>query len=153
VGLQLPNEDRLLGRGLYYGAGASEAPLCAGEDVLVVGGGNSAGQAVMHLASHAHTVTMLVRDRALSASMSQYLTSRILSQPNVDVRYESSVTALDGDNALDRIEITSRATGKSEWVRTKRLFVAIGGLPRTEWAAETAIIRDPGGYLVTVPTF
>ena len=61
------------------------------------------------------------------------------------------MTALDGDNALDRIEITSRATGKSEWVRTKRLFVAIGGLPNTEWAAETAIIRDPGGYLVTGP--
>src|SRR5438132_11600447 len=69
--LNLPNEDKLLGRGLYYGAGASEAPLCGGEDVYVVGGGNSAGQAVMHLAKHAKSVTMLVRDKALAASMSQ----------------------------------------------------------------------------------
>jgi len=69
--LNLPNEDKLLGRGVYYGAGASEAPLCGGEDVYVVGGGNSAGQAVMHLAKHAKSVTMLVRDKALAASMSQ----------------------------------------------------------------------------------
>src|SRR5271163_3551665 len=68
--LNLPNEDDLLGRGLYYGAGASEAPLCGGEDVYLVGGGNSAGQAVMHLAKHARSVTMLVRDKTRAASMS-----------------------------------------------------------------------------------
>src|SRR5258708_22320663 len=86
--LNLPNEDKLLGRGLYYGAGASEAPLCGGEDVYVVGGGNSAGQAVMHLAKHAKSVTMLVRDKALAASMSQYLSDRILGAANVQVRYD-----------------------------------------------------------------
>jgi thioredoxin reductase (NADPH) len=74
-----------------------------------------------------------------------------MTRYGIDVRYESSVTALEGDNALDRIEITSKAMGKPEWVRTKRLFVAIGGVPNTEWAAETAIVRDPGGYLVTGP--
>jgi thioredoxin reductase len=68
--LNLPHEDDLLGRGLYYGAGASEAPLCGGEDVYLVGGGNSAGQAVMHLAKHARSVTMLVRDKTRAASMS-----------------------------------------------------------------------------------
>jgi thioredoxin reductase (NADPH) len=149
--LSVPNEDRLLGRGLYYGAGASEAPLCVGEDVFVVGGGNSAGQAVMHLAAHATTVTMLVRDKALAASMSQYLSSRILTRPNVHVRYEASVTGLDGEKALERIQITSRSTGEFEWVATPRLFVAIGGVPNTEWASQTAIMRDSGGYLIAGP--
>lgn len=149
--LNLPNEDRLLGRGLYYGAGASEAPLCGGEDVFVVGGGNSAGQAVMHLASHARSVTMLVRDKALAASMSQYLSERILSEPNVSVRYDVEITGLEGDQALERIQIASRSSKEADWAATPRLFVAIGGVPNTEWAAETAIMRDPGGYLITGP--
>lgn len=149
--LGLPDEDRLLGRGLYYGAGASEAPLCGGENVVVIGGGNSAGQAVMHLASHAKTVTMLVRDDGLAASMSSYLSERILSEPNVQVRFQSEITGLHGDGALDRIEVRSRATGDTDWTDTSRLFVAIGGVPNTDWAAETPIIRDRGGYLVTGP--
>ncbi len=149
--LNLPNESRLLGRGLYYGAGASEAPLCGGEDVFVVGGGNSAGQAAMHLASHARSVTMLVRDTALAASMSQYLSERILSEPNVSVRYGVEITGLDGDHALERIQIASGSTKAADWAATSRLFVAIGGVPNTEWAAETAIVRDPGGYLITGP--
>lgn len=149
--LNLPNEDRLLGRGLYYGAGASEAPLCGGEDVFVVGGGNSAGQAVMHLAAHARSVTMLVRDTALAASMSRYLSERILSERNVRVRYDVEITGLEGDRSLERIEVTSRSTKASEWAPTPRLFVAIGGVPNTEWAADTSIIRDPGGYLITGP--
>jgi len=149
--LNLPNEDRLLGRGLYYGAGASEAPLCGGEDVFVVGGGNSAGQAVMHLAAHARSVTMLVRDTALAASMSRYLSERILSERNVRVRYDVEITGLEGDRSLARIEVTSRSTKASEWAPTPRLFVAIGGVPNTEWAADTSIIRDPGGYLITGP--
>lgn len=149
--LNLENEERLLGRGLYYGAGASEAPLCGGEDVVVVGGGNSAGQAVMHLAAHALSVTMLVRDKALAASMSQYLAERITAEPNVTVRYDAEITALEGERALERIEVTTRGTKQAEWIRTPRLFVAIGGVPNTEWAADTAIVRDPGGYLVTGP--
>lgn len=149
--LDLPNEDRLLGSGLYYGAGASEAPLCSGEDVFVVGGGNSAGQAVMHLSVHARSVTMLVRDKALAASMSQYLSERILSGKNVQVRYDVEITGLEGENALERIEITTRGTKETEWVATPRLFVAIGGVPNTDWAVDTAIIRDPGGYLITGP--
>src|ERR1700692_2515126 len=149
--LNLPNENELLGRGLYYGAGASEAPLCGGEDVYVVGGGNSAGQAVMHLARHARSVTMLVRDKALAASMSQYLSERILGTANVEVRYDVEITGLDGDKALIRIRIGSRTTKEADWATTPRLFVAIGGVPNTDWAADTAIIRDQGGYLVTGP--
>src|SRR3981189_2687874 len=97
--LNLANEEKLRGRGLYYGAGASEAPLCGGEDVYVVGGGNSAGQAVMHLAKHAKSVTMLVRHKALAASMSQYLSDRILGAANVQVRYDVEVTGPDGGGA------------------------------------------------------
>jgi thioredoxin reductase (NADPH) len=149
--LSLTNEGRLLGRGLYYGAGASEAPLCSGEDVFVIGGGNAAGQAVMHLAAHARSVTMLVRDTALAASMSQYLSQRILAEPNVTVRYDAEITALEGDPSLERIQIASRSTKISDWATTTRLFVAIGGVPNTEWACDTAIVRDPGGYLVTGP--
>jgi thioredoxin reductase (NADPH) len=149
--LNLPNEGELLGRGLYYGAGASEAPLCGGEDVYVVGGGNSAGQAVMHLAKHAKSVTMLVRDKALAASMSQYLSDRILGAANVQVQYDVEITGLDGENALERIRIGSRTTKEAEWAATPRLFVAIGGVPNTDWAADTAIVRDQGGYLVTGP--
>jgi thioredoxin reductase (NADPH) len=149
--LAVQGEDRLLGRGLYYGAGASEAPLCNGEHVVVVGGGNSAGQAVMHLAAHARQVTMLVRDTGLAASMSQYLAQRIAAEPNVTVRYQVEITGLAGEAALDAVEIRSRSSGASEWIETTRLFVAIGGVPNTEWASDTAIVRDPGGYLVTGP--
>jgi thioredoxin reductase (NADPH) len=105
----------------------------------------------MHLAAHARSVTMLVRDKALAASMSQYLSERILSEPNVEVRYEVEITGLDGAQALERIEVASRTTKAAEWIATPRLFVAIGGVPNTDWAADTAIIRDPGGYLVTGP--
>jgi len=136
---------------IMYGTGASEAPLCGGEDVYVVGGGNSAGQAVMHLAKHAKSVMMLVRDKALAASMSQYLSDRILGAANVQVRYDVEITGLDGGQALERIQIGSRTTKEADWAATPRLFVAIGGLPNTDWAADTAIVRDPGGYLVTGP--
>lgn len=149
--LNVAGEDRLLGRGLYYGAGASEAPLCGGEHVVVVGGGNSAGQAVMHLAAHARHVTMLVRDQGLAASMSQYLSERITSEPNVTVRHEVEITGLAGETALREVEVRSRASGAAETIEATRLFVAIGGVPNTDWAADTAIVRDPGGYLVTGP--
>ena len=117
----------------------------------MIGGGNSAGQAAMHLAKHAKTVTMLVRDQALAASMSQYLSERILATTNVQVRYDAEITAVEGEPALERIQIRSRMRKKADWVTTRRLFVVIGGVPNTDWAADTAIIRDAGGYLVTGP--
>jgi thioredoxin reductase (NADPH) len=149
--LGLEDEDRLLGSGIYYGAGASEAPLCKDEDVYIIGGGNSAGQAVMHLAEHAKSVTMLVRDSALSETMSSYLTERIEETANVEVRYNSEVVGLDGEHSLKRIEVEDRDADRSRWVDTRRLFVAIGGVPNTEWTKDTAIIRDRAGYLVTGP--
>lgn len=147
--LNLPGEERLLGAGLYYGAGMSEAPLCRDEHVVVIGGGNSAGQAVMHLSAHARQVTMLVRGPSLAATLSRYLVDRILGQPNVGVRYGSEVTALDGDDSLRRVAVTDRRSGATAWLGTRRLFVCIGGAPNTEWAKDTLIVRDRGGYLVT----
>ncbi len=94
---------------------------------------------------------MLVRDKALAASMSQYLSDRILGAANVQVQYDAEITDLDGGQALERIRIGSRTTKEANWAATPRLFVAIGGVPKTDWAADTAIVRDPGGYLVTGP--
>ena len=93
---------------------------------------------------------MLVRDKALAASMSQYLSERILGAPNVQVRYDVEITGLEG-GALERIQVGSRTNREANWVATPRLFVAIGGVPNTDWAAETAIVRDQAGYLVTGP--
>src|SRR6185436_19616453 len=101
--LGLPNEERLLGAGLFYGAGASEAPLVKNEHVYIAGGGNSAGQAVMHFASAASRITMVVREASLTQSLSQYLIDRIRAAPNVDVLLRTDVTALHGDRALEEI--------------------------------------------------
>ncbi len=148
--LGLDREDDLLGRGVYYGAGASEASLCKDEHIFIVGGGNSAGQAVLHLAGHAKKVTMLVRDAALAASMSSYLSERIEKADNVEILFNSEISALDGDEALGRVQVKDK-DGKERWSDTSRLFVAIGGVPHTEWAKDTPIVRDRGGYIVTGP--
>ncbi|MBX9661523.1 MAG: FAD-dependent oxidoreductase [Nitrospiraceae bacterium] len=149
--LGLAGEDRFLGRGLYYGGGTSEAPFCANHHVLVVGGGNSAGQAAMNLAGHAIKVTMIVRNKALTATLSRYLVDRILAHPNIEVRYDTEVATLEGDDILRRVEISNRQEGTTEWFDTSKLFVCIGGKPNTEWAKDTDIIRDPAGYLITGP--
>ncbi|MBO0985136.1 NAD(P)/FAD-dependent oxidoreductase [Rathayibacter sp. SD072] len=149
--LGLDREDELLGVGVYYGAGTSEAPLCEGADVVVVGGGNSAGQAVMNLAAHARHVTMLVRGPDLADSLSSYLADRVVRQPNVTVALDSRVSALHGDAALESIDVESTATGARRALATSHLFVCIGGAPDTSWAEGTGIVRDASGYLVTGP--
>ena len=149
--LGVENEDRFLGAGLFYGAGAAEAPYCLNEDVYVVGGGNSAGQAVMHFADHARKVTMLVRGASLADSLSSYLIDRIRGRSNVDVLHDVEVSALAGEDTLEQIGLRSLTTHTQEMVPTRRLFVCIGGVPNTDWAKDTAIIRDRSGYLVTGP--
>jgi thioredoxin reductase (NADPH) len=149
--LGLPNEDRFLGAGVYYGAGASEASLTKGEDVYVVGGGNSAGQAVMHFAQFARHITMVVRGDSLKSTLSQYLIDRIYATPNVEVRTRTEVVALQGDQMLEEIRLADRRTNQEWNARTHWLFVCIGGQPQTDWAKEVGIIRDDGGYLLTGP--
>lgn len=149
--LGLAGEERFLGAGLYYGAGASEAALIHGENVYVVGGGNSAGQAVIHFSQSANRVHMLVRDASLKHTLSQYLVDRITSASNIEVCTCTEVTALAGSDVLQEITLTDVRTARERSVTTNWLFVCIGGVPQTEWAQEVGIVRDEGGYLVTGP--
>ena len=146
--LGLPDEQRLLNAGLYYGAGASEAPMCTGKKIFIVGGGNSAGQAAMNFARTAESVTLIVRGASLAATLSHYLLDRIAHTSNVRVVFESSVSAIYGDTQLEALQITNKAGG-TQIVSADRLFVCIGGAPNTEWAKDTMIVRDRNGYLVT----
>ena len=149
--LGLENEDKFYGQGVYYGAGASEAELCEGEHVFMIGGGNSAGQASMHFAKFAKKVTVVVRGKALKDTLSRYLVDRIMATKNVEVLTETEVTALHGDRVLESITLKNKRTGAEQTCPTKWLFVCIGGDPRTEWAIEAGLVRDDSGYLVTGP--
>jgi thioredoxin reductase (NADPH) len=148
--LGIEGVDRMLGRGVYYGAGRSEAAQCGGDPVVVIGAGNSAGQAVMNLASAGARVTMVVRGDSLSKSMSAYLVDRIEKNPFVEVRLRSAVNALEGDQWLREVTI-SDADGRSERVAARALFVCIGGTPRTGWAAQAGVRTDAAGYILTGP--
>ena len=149
--LGLSNEDHLVGAGVYYGAGASEAQFCVNDEVYIVGGGNSAGQAAMHFSRYARSVVMVVRDTSLKATISQYLIDRINSARNIKVLTCTEVTALHGDKMLEAITLRHRDTGDEKTVPTHWLFVCIGGEPHTAWAQEVGVERDEGGYLVTGP--
>ena len=147
--LGLPNEDRFFGAGVYYGAGASEAMLCGRQHVYLVGGGNSAGQAALHFARYAAGVTMVVREDSLKVNMSQYLIDRITDEPKIAVLLNTEVTALDGDQILRRITLRNNKTGEERVVETSWLFLCLGGVPQTQWAAQAGVICDSGGYILT----
>ncbi len=147
--LGLAGEARLLGAGLYYGAGASEAPLTRGEHVFIVGGGNSAGQAAMHFAQHAQRVSIVIRGDSLKSTLSHYLLARIAAAPNVEVLPHTEVTALHGDTCLREITLRDRQSGHERRVPTRWVFVCIGGEPQTRWAESIGIVRDEAGYIVT----
>jgi thioredoxin reductase (NADPH) len=147
--LGLQNEEQFTGAGLYYGAGASEAMLCGGEAVFIVGGGNSAAQAALHFAAIASKVNLVVREENLKATVSSYLIDRIYSDKRIEVIPNTMVTALDGDTCLRSITLANRCTSKSQTYPTRWLFVCIGGIPRTDWAIAAGIQRDDGGYLLT----
>jgi thioredoxin reductase (NADPH) len=146
--LGIPDEQRLLNAGVFYGAGASEAPMCNGKRVFIVGGGNSAGQAAMNFSRTAESVTLIVRGPSLAATLSHYLLDRIADTSNISVVFESAVSELYGDTELEALQLTNMA-GKTQIVPLDRLFVCIGGAPNTEWAKDTTIVRDRNGYLVT----
>lgn len=147
--LNLPEEDHFLNLGIYYGAGASEALLCANQHVFIVGGGNSAGQAALNFCKHAKKVTMIIRGSNLSDSLSYYLLSRIKDKKKIEVLYNSAITQLHGNGTLDGISISNSVTKQVSNYDTKFVFVCIGGKPNTIWAKDTAIVRDDAGYLVT----
>jgi thioredoxin reductase (NADPH) len=147
--LDVPGIDELLERGVYYGAGRSEAAECSGYDVVVVGAGNSAGQAVLHLARAGAHVTMVVRGEVLGKSMSAYLVERIEASPLIDIRLHSQVAGLDADDGhLSAVTVVD-AGGKSERCGARAMFVCIGGEPRTSWAVRAGVRTDARGYVVT----
>jgi thioredoxin reductase (NADPH) len=149
--LEVDGMDDLLGRGTYYGAGRSEAGQCSGDDVVVIGAGNSAGQAVMNLGDAGARVTMVVRGDDLGKSMSAYLVERIKRHPQIDVRLQTQVTELHADDGhLGGVTIAD-AGGATEERRTTALFACIGGMPRTGWADEQGVRTDAKGFLLTGP--
>jgi thioredoxin reductase (NADPH) len=140
--------DELTGRGVYYGANASEANQCQGEDVYVVGAANSAGQAALYLSNFAKRVVLVVRAATLMETMSQYLVERITSAPNVVVRYRTEVVAGGGDGHLETLTLANRDSGATEDVSSSWLFVFIGASPRTEWLGPD-VVRDDKGFVIT----
>jgi len=149
--LEVDGVEELLGRGVYYGAGRSEAMQCGGDDVVVIGAGNSAGQAVMNLAGAGARVQMVVRGDGLGKSMSAYLVDRIAAHPLIEVRLRSEVVAVEaGDGVLAGVTVRER-DGAEQAMRARALFVCIGGTPRTGWAADSGIAVDRGGFILTGP--
>ncbi|HSK37911.1 MAG TPA: NAD(P)/FAD-dependent oxidoreductase, partial [Actinomycetota bacterium] len=148
--LEAPGVDELTGRGVFYGSAATEAPACAGKDVYVVGGANSAGQAAVYLARHARQVTLVVRADGLERSMSHYLIRQIRGTANIEVRTGTEVVGADGGEHLERLRLCDAGMGTVEEVPAGFLFVFIGAAPCTEWL-DGVVDRDPKGFVVTGP--
>jgi thioredoxin reductase (NADPH) len=147
--LNLPNEEHFLHKGIYYGAGASEACFCNNKNIYIVGGGNSAGQAASYFSGFARKVYMVIRKGNLSDTLSDYLVKRIAKITNIEILYHSEVKELEGNGVLRRIKIFNNKTLTESWHDTEKLFICIGGNPNTDWAIDTGIVRDKNGYLVT----
>jgi thioredoxin reductase (NADPH) len=145
--LAIPALERLVGKGVFYGA-VSEARAMRGEEVFVVGAGNSAGQAALHLAEYASRVTILVRGESLADSMSAYLIDELAVTPNIEIRVRTTVEDGRGEHRLEGLVLKDQATGQVETLRAAALFVLIGAAPRTDWLDGT-LERDDRGYILT----
>ncbi|MEV7992833.1 FAD-dependent oxidoreductase [Streptomyces sp. NPDC086077] len=142
--------DELNGCGVYYGSSLTEAASCQGQDVYIVGGANSAGQAAMYLARGAKSVTLLVRGQSLAASMSYYLIQQIEQEPNISVRCGTVVESAHGSDHLEQLTLRDTATGHTELVDAQWLFVFIGAAPLTDWLGAT-VLRDRRGFILAGP--
>jgi thioredoxin reductase (NADPH) len=142
--------EELTGRGVYYGSAMTEADECADQDVYIVGGANSAGQAAVYFAARARSVQLLVRAPSLEASMSSYLIEQLAEIPNIVVRTCTTVAEAHGDGHLERLTLQDARTGEREQVDTNHLFVFIGAAPRTEWL-DGVVVRDERGFVCTGP--
>ncbi|MEO5833518.1 MAG: FAD-dependent oxidoreductase [Nakamurella sp.] len=142
--------DALTGRGVYYGSALTEASNCAGQEVFIVGGANSAGQAAVYFARHARNVVMLVRGESLTASMSYYLIQQIEGIANIEVRACTEVVDGTGRDHLETLTLRNNATGESTTMPAQWLFVFIGAQPRTDWL-DASILRDRHGFVLTGP--
>ena len=140
--------DSLLGAGVYYGAALTEAATYRGQDVIVVGGANSAGQGAMFFSLHARKVTMLVRGPSIAATMSQYLVDRIADAPNVDVITNTTVVAASGNGRLEAVTVADAVTGERRDLPVSAMFIFIGTAPRTALCGDL-VTRDPQGFVLT----
>ena len=140
----------LTGRGVYYGASASDARGTEGDDVYIVGAANSAGQAALHLARYARRVVILVRGASLASSMSKYLVERIETAANIDVRIQTEVVRGGGNEHLEWLELADRSTGQHDEVKASFLYVFIGASPHTDWLGD-GVARDDRGFILTGP--
>ena len=146
--LDIPGMDRLQGAGVYYGAASTEALSCRDEEVYVVGGANSAGQAAMFFSKYARRVIMLVRGESLAASMSQYLIDQVKQTENIHLEFNSRVVEAHGEDRLQAISITCDLSGETNKVPATALFIFIGAEPRTDWLQDT-VERDERGFILT----
>lgn len=146
--LSTPGFDRLLGKGVYYGAARSEASSTQGQDIHLIGAGNSAGQAAMFFANHARTVSLVVRGDSLEKSMSHYLIEQIRGKPNIRVALHSEVRALHGETAITALDLANRATGEVQRQGSGGVFVFIGADAETAWLPPE-VLRDERGYVHT----
>jgi thioredoxin reductase (NADPH) len=148
--LDAPGVDRLTGAGVYYGASLTEAFSYKDEDVYIVGGANSAGQAAMFFSDHARKVVVVYRGDSLRKSMSEYLVKQIEGRENIEVRLNSSVVEAEGEDHLERIVIKNTVSGETEIVLTQALFILIGAAPHTDWL-EGVVERDERGFILAGP--
>jgi thioredoxin reductase (NADPH) len=148
--LSIEGFDRLVGKGVSYGAARSEAPNVHGLDVHIVGGGNSAGQAAMFFSTHARTVTILCRGEGLEKSMSAYLIDQLGTRPNIFVRTRAQVVAACGDASLEAIDVENADTGETTRLESDGLFIFIGADAETDWLPPE-IALDPKGFVLTGP--
>jgi thioredoxin reductase (NADPH) len=146
--LGIPSLEALVGRGVFYGAAATEAKAMQGQEVYLVGGANSAGQAAMHLAKYASRVTLLVRGSSLEHSMSDYLIQEIEAAPNIEVRCHTRVVDGRGEGRLEELVLEDTVSGQTETVPAIALFILIGAEPLTAWLPDE-IVRDKRGFVVT----
>lgn len=144
---RIANLEKFEGQGIYYGATYMEAQLCGGEDVIVVGGGNSAGQAAVYLSATSRKVYMLVRSGRLSDTMSRYLIQRIEENPAIEIHYKTEIVGLEGDEHLERVIWRDSATGTSTH-DIRHVFIMAGASPRTEWL-KGCLALDNKGFIVT----
>ena len=148
--LEAPGLSELSGRGVFYGAATTEGPACRSQDVYIVGGANSAGQAAMYFARYAERVVLLVRGKSLDSSMSRYLIDQIERVPNIEVRTCTEVVEGTGGEHLELLTLRNNLTGETETVPASWLFVFIGAAPRTDWL-DGCLDRDPRGFVLTGP--
>ena len=148
--LEVPGVERLTGRGIYYGAAPTEAFACKGDDVYIIGGANSAGQAAMFFSKQARKVFVLYRGVNLRKSMSHYLVRQLEEQDNIEVLLNTIVAGAEGDEHLECLTVEDSVTGQTRTVPAHSLFILIGAAPKTEWL-ESTIERDERGFILSGP--